>query len=88
MNKKTFIAHMEGANDACIIHKSPVSNRTKYNICTMNFDNEYICSKTNKLTKRESNILLFCWDTDSYKQLDPTRIKNVIPLNTIMGRTW
>lgn len=88
MDKKTFMSRMDGANDACITYKSPISNRTKYSICTMNFDNDYIQSMSNKLTRREDNVLLFCWDSNSYRQLDPTRIKSVTPLEKVMERKW
>jgi hypothetical protein len=78
---------MESAGDAVITYRSPVSKKLKYNVCTLEFDScEYIKEKNKKknITVKEDCILLFCWDTDSFRQINIEAVTNIQPLSTIL----
>lgn len=85
MIKDLFLSKMEQAGDAIITYKSPNSKKLKYNICTMEIDNcEYIRNKRNNLKVKEDCILLFCWDTNSFRQINIKSVTNIQPLGTIL----
>jgi len=71
--------------DAVITYRSTNSKKLKYNVCTLNFDNKYIQSKKNRAKESNETILLFCWDTDSYRLLKPANVTHIVPLQTILG---
>jgi hypothetical protein len=78
---------MASAGDAVITYRSPVSKKLKYNVCTLEFDScEYIKEKNKKknITVKEDCILLFCWDTDSFRQINIEAVTNIQPLSTIL----
>ena len=70
--------------DAVITYRSTNSKKLKYNVCTLNFDNRYIQSKKNRAKESNDTVLLFCWDTDSYRLLKPDNVTHVVPLNSIL----
>jgi hypothetical protein len=70
--------------DAVITYRSKNSNKLKYNVCTLDFDNSYIKSKVRKAEESEDTILFFCWDTDSYRLLRPEYITKVVALTSIL----
>jgi hypothetical protein len=84
---------MDIAGDAIITYRSPVSKKLKYNVCTLEFDScVYIQEKNKKknINVKEGHMLLFCWDTDSFRQINITAVTNVQPLGTILRnrRQW
>jgi len=85
--KSLFLEKMASAGDAVITYRSPVSKKLKYNVCTLEFDScEYIKEKNKKknITVKEDCILLFCWDTDSFRQINIEAVTNIQPLSTIL----
>ncbi len=87
MMKSLFLEKMASAGDAVITYRSPVSKKLKYNVCTLEFDScEYIKEKNKKknITVKEDCILLFCWDTDSFRQINIEAVTNIQPLSTIL----
>ena len=85
--KSLFLEKMESAGDAVITYRSPVSKKLKYNVCTLEFNScEYIKEKNKKknITVKEDCILLFCWDTDSFRQRNIEAVTNIQPLSTIL----
>ena len=72
------------AGDAIVTYRSQNSRRLKYNVCTMDFDNKYIQSKKNRAKESNDNVLLFCWDTDSYRLLMPKNVTSIVPLSAIL----
>ena len=70
--------------DAVITYRSENSNKLKYNVCTLDFSTPYIQTKRNRAKESEENILMFCWDTDSYRLLKPQNITSVVPLASIL----
>lgn len=75
---------IESYGDAIITYRSTNSNKLKYNVCTLDFSTEYIREKKNRAKETNDNILLFCWDTDSYRLLKPTSITSIVPLSSIL----
>jgi len=87
MVKDLFLTKMDIAGDAIITYRSPVSKKLKYNVCTLEFDScAYIQEKNNKknINIKEDCMLLFCWDTDSFRQINIKAVTNVQPLGTIL----
>jgi len=70
--------------DAIITYRSENSNKLKYNVCTMDFSIPYIQGKKNRAKESEETLLLFCWDTDSYRLLKPRSVTSVVPLASVL----
>ena len=84
MKKDDFTKIVNDAGDAIITYRSQNSRRLKYNVCTMDFDNKYIQSKKNRARPNNSQVLLFCWDTDSLRLLQPSNVTSIVPLAKIL----
>ena len=84
MKKEEFKNSVKDCGDAVITYRSTNSRKIKYNVCTLDFNNEYIQNKKNRARESNDNVLLFCWDTDSYRLLKPTDVTSVVPLGTIL----
>jgi hypothetical protein len=84
MTKDDFKRKIDDAGDAVITYKSKNSRRSKYNICTRDFTTPYIANKRNRAKEAHDTVLLFCWDTDSYRLLMPRNIISIVPLNRII----
>jgi len=84
MKKEDFVAQVDKCGDAVITYRSQNSRRLKYNVCTLNFDNRYIQSKRNRARPNQDQVLLFCWDTDSYRLLMPENVTSIVPLSAIL----
>ena len=70
--------------DAVITYRSENSNKLKYNVFTLDFSTPYIKTKRNRAKESKENILMFCWDTDSYRLLKPQNVTSVVPLASIL----
>lgn len=84
MRKEELIALVTEYGDAIITFRSERSNKLKYNVCTLDFSTPYIQNKKNRAKPDESTLLLFCWDTDSYRLLKHRNVTSVIPLSSIL----
>jgi len=84
VKKEELRKRLEDAGDAVITYKSAQSNKTKYNICTLDFSTPYIQEKNNRAKETEDTLLMFCWDTDSYRLMKTDRVKSVVPLAKIL----
>ena len=84
MSKEEIIKRVQHCGDAIITYRSQNSRRLKYNVCTLDFDNKYIQSKRNRARPNENQVLLFCWDTDSYRLLTPANVTSIVPLSAIL----
>lgn len=84
MKKEEFKNSVKDCGDAVITYRSTNSRKIKYNVCTLDFNNEYIQNKKNRARESNDNVLLFCWDTDSYRLLKPADVTSVVPLGTIL----
>ena len=84
MEKWKFKEVVTGYEDAVITYRSTNSKKLKYNVCTLNFDNKYIQSKKNRSKETDDTVLLFCWDTDSYRLLRHANVTHIVPLQSIL----
>ena len=84
MTKEELVRQVTEYGDALIYYKSLNSNKLKYNVCTLDFSTPYISSKKNRATESKNTLLLFCWDTDSYRILSPDNVVRVEPLSSIL----
>mgnify|MGYP000999475206 FL=1 len=84
MKKEELADLVKDCGDAIITYRSENSNKLKYNVCTLDFSTPYIQNKKNRAKESDSTLLLFCWDTDSYRLLKPENITSVVPLASIL----
>tara|TARA_B100001778_G_C18594500_1_gene633929 strand:- start:2012 stop:2284 length:273 start_codon:yes stop_codon:yes gene_type:complete len=84
MKKDDFVKKLNDAGDAIVTYRSQNSRRLKYNVCTMDFDNKHIQTKRNRARPNQRQVLLFCWDTDSYRLLMPDNVTSIVPLAAIL----
>jgi hypothetical protein len=84
VNKKELADLVNDCGDAIITYRSENSNKLKYNVCTLDFSTPYIQNKKNRAKESSETLLLFCWDTDSYRLLKPNNVTSVVPLSSIL----
>lgn len=84
MNKEDLKKKVQKAGDAVITYRSPNSKKTKYNVCTVDFSTPYVQGKKNRAQEDDSTLLLFCWDTDSYRLMKADNVTSVVPLSNIL----
>ena len=84
MDKESFKDKVKECEDAIITYRSTNSRKLKYNVCTLNFTTPYIKEKHNRAKETKDTVLLFCWDTDSYRLLRPANVTSIVPLNSIL----
>ena len=84
MKKEELAELVEEYGDAVITYRSKNSNKLKYNVCTLDFSTPYIQEKKNRAKESRNTLLLFCWDTDSYRLLNPKNVVSVVPLSKVL----
>jgi hypothetical protein len=80
MTKDELINAVKDYGDATITYRSLESKKLKYNVCTLDFSNEYIQTKSNRAKETDDSVLLFCWDADSFRLIRPSSVTSVVPL--------
>lgn len=89
-DKAKFISLMHDYGDACIHYTSPVSGKEKYIVGTTDFTTKYIKEKFDQLKSRttakkdEGSVLIFSWDTDAFKLIDPNTVTKITPLSIMV----
>ncbi len=84
MKKEELKKKVESAGDAIITYKSPNSKKTKYNVCTLDFTTPYIQDKKNRAKEDGQTVLMFCWDTDSFRLMKADNVTSVTPLANVL----
>jgi hypothetical protein len=84
VDKEELRKSIEDAGDAIITYKSPNSKKVKYNVCTVDFTTPYIRDKSNRAKEDDDTLLMFCWDTDSFRLMKPENVKSVVPLAAVL----
>ena len=84
MRKEQVTQLVEEYGDAIITYRSENSKKLKYNVCTLDFSTPYVQQKINRAKETDSTLLLFCWDTDSYRLLKPSHVTSVTPLSAVL----
>jgi len=82
MTKDELIYAVKEFGDATITYRSLESKKLKYNVCTLDFSNEYIQTKSNRARETDDTVLLFCWDSDSFRLIRPSSVTSVTPLSS------
>lgn len=93
MKFDTFKQKMFEAGDAYIYYVSPVSNKQKYHICTLELDNcKYILDKQAQRPSmpvpKPGTIRVFCWDLDDFKNIEVATVTSVVPLAAMMNKVY
>ena len=84
MKKEELARLVDEYGDAVITYRSENSNKLKYNVCTLDFSTPYIQQKKNRAKESEQTLLLFCWDTNSFRLLKPQNVTSVVPLASVL----
>ena len=84
MKKEELRSLVEEYSDAIITYRSEQSKKLKYNVCTLDFSTPYIQKKKTRTKESMETLLLFCWDTDSYRILKPKNVTTVVPLASVL----
>ena len=84
MKKEDLAKLVTEYGDAIITYRSENSKKLKYNVCTLDFSTPYIQTKKNRAKESDRTLLLFCWDTDSYRLLKPNNVTSVVPLSYVL----
>ena len=84
MKKEELRSLIQEHGDAVITYRSKNSRKLKYNVCTLDLNNTYIKDKRNRAKESDNTLLMFCWDTDSYRLLNPSNVTSVVPLSAIL----
>ena len=84
MNKEELKKKVEDCGDAIITYKSLNSKKTKYNVCTVDFSTPYIQNKKNRAKEDGQTVLMFCWDTDSFRLMKAENVTSVVPLANVL----
>ena len=84
MKKEELTQAVEDYGDAVITYRSENSKKLKYNVCTLDFSTPYIQQKKNRATESADTLLMFCWDTDSYRLIKPKNVTSVVPLSSVL----
>lgn len=84
MKKQELADLVNEYGDAIITYRSEQSRKLKYNVCTLDFTTPYIQKKKNRAKENADTLLLFCWDTDSYRLLRPANVSSVVPLSSVL----
>lgn len=84
MIKQELIRLLNEYGDAIVTFRSENSKKLKYNVCTMDFSTPHIKNKNNRAKETEGTLLVFCWDTDSFKLIKYENVTSVLPLASIL----
>lgn len=84
MTKEELISAVKDYGDAIINYRSAESNKLKYNVCTLDFDNDYIQDKQNRAKETDETVLMYCWDVDAYRLLKAANVTSVVPLSNAL----
>jgi hypothetical protein len=84
VKKEELRSKVEECGDAIITYKSPNSKKKKYNVCTVDFSTPYIQDKKNRAKEDDESVLMFCWDTDSFRLMKSENVTSVVPLSNVL----
>ena len=84
MTKEEVRSKILEADDAIVTYRSQNSNKLKYNVVTLNLNCEYLKAKRCKALESKDTVVVFSWDTDSFKILKPNSITHIVPLSNML----
>ncbi len=80
MTKEELISAVRECGEAIINYRSAESNKLKYNVCTLDYDNAYIQEKQNRAKEDDDTVMMFCWDVDAFRKIRAANVTSVVPL--------
>ena len=83
MTRKDFVAQMNTHGDAFIYYYNS-KGKQRFIIGTIDFSTRYIANKPQQPLEIPNAILVFCWDTDKFKQVRLNTVFNIVPLSSVL----
>lgn len=83
MKKEHLEAQFELESDLIINYRSQQSKKLKYIVATTDFSTKFIKNKK-RPKEAEGKLLVYCWDSDTFKQLDTSTITSIEPLSSVL----
>lgn len=80
MKKEELRAFIAEHGDCIIDYRSAESQKLKYNVCTIDFSTPYIQTKQNRAKETSDTLLVFCWDTDTFRLIKPANVIKAEPM--------
>lgn len=77
MDKNRLAYLIRHYGDAIVNYRAANSGKLRYIVCTLDFNNKYIKSKGEPVEKTDNLLLVFAWDADSFKHIDPANVTSV-----------
>lgn len=84
MNKEDLRRKILEAGDAIVTYRGEQSNKVKYNVVTLDFNNEHIKQRKTHATETDNTVLAWAWDTDSFRQVRADLVVSVVPLANVL----
>lgn len=87
MKKEELKAFITEHGDCIIDYRSAESQKLKYNVCTLDFSTPYIKTKQNRAIETDDTLLVFCWDTDTFRLIKPANVLKAEPMTAALARS-
>ncbi len=80
MKKEEARKKIEEAGDAIVTYRGENSGKQKYNVVTLNFKTPYIKARKTHAVEDDTQLLVWSWDTDSFRLIKTDLITSIVPL--------
>lgn len=87
MKKEELRSFIKENGDCIIDYRSAESQKLKYNVCTIDFSTPYIKTKQNRAVETEDTLLVFCWDSDTFRLIKPANVVKAEPMSVALQRS-
>lgn len=81
MDREELIKQLQRNGDSVVNYTSSKSGKFRYTVCTTDFSTKYIRAKGEPKERNDGTVLVFAWDADSFKHLDPRNVTSVQSLS-------
>lgn len=82
MTKEGLRLKIANSGDCVVNYKAENSGKARYIVCTVDFNNKYIKSKGTPQEKDPNLLLVWAWDCDSFKHINPASVTKIQPLSS------
>ncbi len=80
MKKEEARKKIEEAGDAIVTYRGENSGKQKYNVVTLYFKTPYIRARKTHAVEDDTQLLVWSWDTDSFRLIKTDLITSIVPL--------
>ncbi len=87
MKKEELKAFILEHGDVIIDYLSAESQKIKYSVVTLDFTTPYVATKQNRAKESTDSLLVFCWDTDTFRLVKPANVTKAEPLSVAIQRS-